>query len=94
MKKSKSFVLVSQGHMIRGGNGSHWVGCEETHFDCAEKSKMEVIEKKYKCVVCFDTLEMYDPEEGDAVDCPVCKGNDDYAITPLADGNVLIEKLA
>ena len=21
--------------MIYGGNGAHWVGCEEVHYDCA-----------------------------------------------------------
>lgn len=22
-------------HMTRGGDGSHWDGCEESHWDCA-----------------------------------------------------------
>ena len=25
---------TKQGYMTRGGNGSHWHGCEETHYDC------------------------------------------------------------
>ena len=23
-----------EGRYIKGGEGSHWVGCEETHWDC------------------------------------------------------------
>jgi len=24
----------SKGHRVYGGQGSHWVGCEESHWDC------------------------------------------------------------
>lgn len=26
--------MSEKGFYIRGGNGSHWEGCEETHWDC------------------------------------------------------------
>ena len=27
-------MIEHKPHMTRGGNGSHWQGCEETHWDC------------------------------------------------------------
>lgn len=27
-------MTETKGRYIRGGNGSHWEGCEETHWDC------------------------------------------------------------
>ena len=26
--------MSEEGRYIKGGDGSHWVGCEETHWDC------------------------------------------------------------
>ena len=26
--------MSEEGRYIKGGGGSHWVGCEETHWDC------------------------------------------------------------
>ena len=32
--ENKKLKLDASGHYIRGGQGSHWEGCEETHYDC------------------------------------------------------------
>lgn len=37
-------IVASEGWMIRGGDGSHWAGCEETHFDCAEKTMKKYLD--------------------------------------------------
>ena len=26
--------MSEEGRYIKGGDGTHWVGCEETHWDC------------------------------------------------------------
>lgn len=30
---------AERGSMTRGGNGSHWAGCEKVHWDCALDAK-------------------------------------------------------
>ena len=37
-------MIEHKPHMTRGGNGSHWQGCEETHWDC----KIAMLEKENK----------------------------------------------
>jgi len=39
---------VAEQEMIRGGDGSHWVGCEETHYDCAIAELRVALEKVTK----------------------------------------------
>ena len=42
-------IMDNQGHYIKGGDGSHWEGCEETHWDCKiaklEKENVQLRDK-------------------------------------------------
>jgi len=37
----------SKGHRIYGGDGSHWEGCHESHWDCLMAKECPEIAKEY-----------------------------------------------
>lgn len=67
-----------KGYYVRGGNGSHWSNCEESHWDCKiEKLESEVARlKKWENLACcvevlLDPLEEREDDPEDGIDLTI-----------------------
>ena len=66
VEENEKLKLDAGGHYIRGGQGSHWVGCEEAHYDC-KISKLEKENEKLskQLVECETAITKYISKYGE-----------------------------